>query len=155
MEQAINSKTKTILSNLFIIGFLIFLFFSTLNTTSIERTTFVIKKGMSLNSLTNVLYEKNIINNKAVFKYSVVLRGLSGNIPTGTFVVEGNVSNGKIIETIFSDGPMRIKITFPEGLRSDKIIEKINATFGHDTTNLISDPSFVNQFGINSRSLEG
>ena len=155
MEQAINSKTKTILSNLFIIGFLIFLFFSTLNTTSIERTTFVIKKGMSLNSLTNVLYEKNIINNKAVFKYSVVLRGLSGNIPTGTFVVEGNVSNGKIIETIFNDGPMRIKITFPEGLRSDKIIEKINATFGYDTTNLISDPAFVNQFGINSSSLEG
>ena len=76
MEQAINSKTKTILSNLFIIGFLIFLFFSTLNTNSIERTTFVIKKGMSLNSLTNVLYEKNIINNKAVFKYSVYLRSV-------------------------------------------------------------------------------
>ena len=126
MEKDINNKTKTILSNLFVIGFLIFLSFSALNTTSIEKTTFVIKKGMSLNSLTNVLYEKNIINNKAVFKYSVLLRGLSENIPTGTFVIEGNVSNGKIIETIFNDGPMRIKITFPEGLRSDKIVEKID-----------------------------
>ena len=82
MEKDINNKTKTILSNLFVIGFLIFLSFSALNTTSIEKTTFVIKKGMSLNSLTNVLYEKNIINNKAVFKYSVLLRGLSENIPT-------------------------------------------------------------------------
>jgi len=110
---------------------------------------------MSLNSLTNVLYEKNIINNKAVFKYSVVLRGLSGNIPTGTFVVEGNVSNGKIIETIFNDGPMRIKITFPEGLRYDKVVEKIDTTFGYDTTSLIINSTFINQFGINSNSLEG
>ena len=152
MEQ---NRIQIILTNFFVIGFLFFLLFSTLNTNSIDKTTFVIKKGMSLNTLTNVLYENNIISNKAAFKYSVVLRGLSGNIPTGTFVIEGDVSNGKIINTIFSDGPMRIKITFPEGLRSDKIVEKIDNTFGHESTNLINDTKFINQFGIESNSLEG
>ena len=50
---------------------------------------------------------------------------------------------------------MRIKITFPEGLRSDKIVEKIDTTFGYSTANLINDPIFINQFEINSSSLEG
>ena len=121
MENKTNKNLQSLFANVFVICFLAFVIFSSLNNKSIERTTFVIEKGMSLNSLTNVLYEEGIIGNKSFFKYSVALRGLAGNIPTGTFAIEGNISNAKLIHTIFDEGPIRIKITLPEGLRSEKV----------------------------------
>jgi UPF0755 protein len=37
----------------------------------IDKTVFVIEKGMSLNTVTNLLYENDIIHNKSFFKYRV------------------------------------------------------------------------------------
>ena len=155
MENKVNKTPQSIFTNLFILFFLAFVIFSSINTKSIERKTFVIEKGMSLNSLTNVLYEEGIIGNKSFFKYSIVLRGLSGNIPTGTFAIEGNVSNAKLIRTIFDEGPIRIKITLPEGLKSEKILEKIENELQIQNNMLLTDSSFIEQFGIEANSLEG
>ena len=35
----------------------------------VDKTIFVIEKGMSLNTVTNLLHEKDIIHNKSFFKY--------------------------------------------------------------------------------------
>ena len=155
MENKTNKNLQSLFANVFVICFLAFVIFSSLNNKSIERTTFVIEKGMSLNSLTNVLYEEGIIGNKSFFKYSVALRGLAGNIPTGTFAIEGNISNAKLIHTIFDEGPFRIKITLPEGLRSEKVLEKIENILETQNRRLLSDSSFIEQFGIKATSLEG
>ena len=81
----------------------------------IDKTIFVIEKGMSLNKVTNLLYEKDIIYNKSFFKYRVYFLGLSNKIPVGTFVVQGKISNRNVIDTIFKDGPIRLKLTITEG----------------------------------------
>ena len=155
MENKTNKNLQSLFANVFVLCFLAFVIFSSLNNKSIERTTFVIEKGMSLNNLTNVLYEEGIIGNKSFFKYSVVLRGLAGNIPTGTFAIEGNISNAKLIRTIFDEGPIRIKIMLPEGLRSEKILEKIENILETQNRELLTDSSFIEQFGIEATSLEG
>ena len=155
MENKTNKNLQSLFANVFVLCFLAFVIFSSLNNKSIERTTFVIEKGMSLNSLTNVLYEEGIIGNKSFFKYSVALRGLAGNIPTGTFAIEGNISNAKLIHTIFDEGPIRIKITLPEGLRSEKVLEKIENILETQNRRLLTDSSFIEQFGIKATSLEG
>ena len=148
MENKTNKNLQSLFANVFVICFLAFVIFSSLNNKSIERTTFVIEKGMSLNSLTNVLYEEGIIGNKSFFKYSVALRGLAENIPTGTFAIEGNISNAKLIHTIFDEGPIRIKITLPEGLRSEKVLEKIENILETQNRRLLTDSIFIEQFGI-------
>jgi len=155
MENKTNKNLQSLFANVFVICFLAFVIFSSLNNKSIERTTFVIEKGMSLNSLTNVLYEEGIIGNKSFFKYSVALRGLAENIPTGTFAIEGNISNAKLIHTIFDEGPIRIKITLPEGLRSEKVLEKIENILETQNRGLLTDSIFIEQFGIKATSLEG
>ena len=155
MENKTNKNLQSLFANVFVLCFLAFVIFSSLNNKSIERTTFVIEKGMSLNSLTNVLYEEGIIGNKSFFKYSVALRGLAGNIPTGKFAIEGKISNAKLIHTIFDEGPIRIKITLPEGLRSEKVLEKIENILETQNRRLLTDSSFIEQFGIKATSLEG
>jgi UPF0755 protein len=155
MENKTNKNLQSLFVNVFVLCFLAFVIFSSLNNKSIERTTFVIEKGMSLDNLTNVLYEEGIIGNKSFFKYSVALRGLAGNIPTGTFAIEGNISNAKLIRTIFDEGPIRIKITLPEGLRSEKVLEKIENILETQNRGLLTDSSFIEQFGIEATSLEG
>jgi len=77
------------------------------------------------------------------------------NIPTGTFAIEGNISNAKLIHTIFDEGPIRIKITLPEGLRSEKVLEKIENILETQNRRLLTDSSFIEQFGIKATSLEG
>ena len=50
MENKTNKNSQSIFANLFVLFFLAFVIFSSLNSKSIERTTFIIEKGMSLNN---------------------------------------------------------------------------------------------------------
>jgi UPF0755 protein len=123
----------------------------------IDKTVFVIEKGMSLNTVTNLLYEKDIIHNKSFFKYRVYFLGLSNKIPVGTFVVEGKVSSRNIINTIFKDGPIRLKLTIPEGSSSEQIFLNANILFdaSDDYNVLFKDLTFMKEFNIQASSLEG
>ena len=62
MENKTNKNSQSIFANLFVLFFLAFVIFSSLNSKSIERTTFVIEKGMSLNNLTNVFRRQKDIH---------------------------------------------------------------------------------------------
>jgi len=123
----------------------------------IDKTIFVIEKGMSLNKVTNLLYEKDIIYNKSFFKYRVYFLGLSNKIPVGTFVVQGKISNRNVIDTIFKDGPIRLKLTIPEGSSSEQIFLNANMLFdsSDDYSALFKDLIFMKEFDIKASSLEG
>ena len=123
----------------------------------INKTIFVIEKGMSLNTVTNLLHEKDIINNKSFFKYRVFFRGLSNKIPVGTFAVEGKVSTKDIIHTIFTEGPIRLRLTIPEGSSSTQIFLNANNLLekSDDYNRLFIDPIFISEFNIKASSLEG
>ena len=136
-----------------LIGFSIF--FNSIK--EIDKTIFVIEEGMSLNAVTNLLHEKDIIHNKSFFKYRVYFLGLSNKIPVGTFSVEGKVSNKDIINTIFEEGPMRLKLTIPEGSSSNQIFLKANTLLerSDDYSALFNNQSLIKEFGIQATSLEG
>tara|TARA_B100000965_G_scaffold279075_1_gene236909 strand:- start:1903 stop:2904 length:1002 start_codon:yes stop_codon:yes gene_type:complete len=123
----------------------------------VDKTIFVIEKGMSLNAVTDLLHDKDIIHNKSFFKYRVYFLGLSNKIPFGTFLVEGKVSNRDIINTIFEEGPIRIKLTIPEGSSSNQIFLKANMLLDRsdDYSLLFNNQSFIEEFGIQASSLEG
>jgi len=123
----------------------------------VDKTIFVIEKGMSLNAVTELLHDKDIIHNKSFFKYRVYFLGLSNKIPVGTFSVEGKVSNRDIISTIFEEGPIRIKLTIPEGSSSNQIFLKANTLLDRsdDYSLLFNNQSFIEEFDIQASSLEG
>ena len=69
-----------------------------INNRNINSSIVTIEKGMSLNSVAKLLYDQDIISNQNIFKFKVVVRGLDSKIPTGKFLVNGNVSDAKLID---------------------------------------------------------
>ena len=132
-------------------------FFLSTNTHVISKQSFVIEKGMSLDSVSTMLFNQKIINNKNLFKVKVMAKGLSSKIPAGTFVVEGRVSDKSLIDTIFKVGPVKIKLVLPEGLNSKQIFTRINNIFDTNINfpDLIIENSFVDIHNIQSNSVEG
>ena len=51
--------------------------FLSVNNREIEAKTISISKGMSLNSVINLLHENNLIINKNVLKAKILIRGLA------------------------------------------------------------------------------
>jgi UPF0755 protein len=141
------------------LSFLIILstaFFS-VNNREIEAKTISISKGMSLNSVINLLHENNLIVNKNVLKAKILIRGLASKVPTGTFLIEGKVSDAILIDSIFNKGPIKLKLTIPEGASAKKIFESINLLLktDHRFDNLFTEKNILNKYNISGSSLEG
>jgi UPF0755 protein len=141
------------------LSFLIILstaFFS-VNNREIEAKTISISKGMSLNSVINLLHENNLIVNKNVLKAKILIRGLASKVPTGTFLIEGKVSDVILIDSIFNKGPIKLKLTIPEGTSAKKIFESINLLLktDHRFDNLFTEKNILNKYNISGSSLEG
>lgn len=131
--------------------------FLSVNNREIEAKTISISKGMSLNSVINLLHENNLIVNKNVLKAKILIRGLASKVPTGTFLIEGKVSDAILIDSIFNKGPIKLKLTIPEGTSAKKIFESINLLLktDHRFDNLFTEKNILNKYNINGSSLEG
>jgi UPF0755 protein len=131
--------------------------FLSVNNREIEAKTISISKGMSLNSVINLLHENNLIVNKNVLKAKILIRGLASKVPTGTFLIEGKVSDAILIDSIFNKGPIKLKLTIPEGASAKKIFESINLLLktDHRFDNLFTEKNILNKYNISGSSLEG
>ena len=131
--------------------------FLSVNNREIEAKTISISKGMSLNSVINLLHENNLIVNKNVLKAKILIRGLASKVPTGTFLIEGKVSDAILIDSIFNKGPIKLKLTIPEGTSAKKIFESINLLLkkNHRFDNLFTEKNILNKYNIIGSSLEG
>ena len=131
--------------------------FLSVNNREIEAKTISISKGMSLNSVINLLHENNLIVNKNVLKAKILIRGLASKVPTGTFLIEGKVSDAILIDSIFNKGPIKLKLTIPEGTSAKKIFQSINLLLktDHRFDNLFTEKNILNKYNISGSSLEG
>ena len=127
------------------------------NNRKIDTSTIKITKGMSLNDVTELLKENNLIVNENVLKAKIIFRGLASKVPTGTFLIAGKVSDAKLIDTIFNKGPIKLKLTIPEGTSSKKIFENINLLLNSDYQfdKIFSNKDVLIEYNIAGKSLEG
>ena len=112
---------------------------------------------MSLNSVSNLLFENNVIVNQNIFKLKVFSRGLASKIPTGKFLIEGKISDAILIDLIFNKGPIKLKLTIPEGLRSKNLFQNINTLLNtdYDFNKYFNSTEILEEYGLNASSLEG
>jgi len=127
------------------------------NNRNINSSIVTIEKGMSLNSVAKLLYDQDIISNQNIFKFKVVLRGLDSKIPTGKFLVNGNVSDAKLIDLFFKKGPIKLKLTIPEGTQSEQLFNNINSLLETDYnfSEYFKSKKILNKFNIQGKTLEG
>lgn len=131
--------------------------FISINNREVDSTIITIEKGMSLNKVSKLLYEKNILVSEDIFKLKVIGRRLASKVPTGKFLIEGKISDAILIDLIFNKGPIKLKLTVPEGLQSKKLFENINTLLNkeYDFDQYFKSQFILNKYNINAKTLEG
>lgn len=124
-----------------------------------------IPSGSSVDDISNILSEKELIKNKLVFKINTKISGKASDFKAGKYKFDQSYTNEDIINDIslgktYYSGP---KITVKEGATSKEIVDElVNKKLGNATTynKLINNPAeFREEFEFlrdeNIKSLEG
>ena len=127
------------------------------NNREVNSSVITIEKGMSLNSVSNLLLENEIIVNQNIFKLKVITRGLASKIPTGRFLIDGKISDAILIDLIFNKGPIKLKLTIPEGSQSKNLFQDINTLLNtdYDFNKYFNSTDILEQYKVDASSLEG
>ena len=127
------------------------------NNREVNSSVITIEKGMSLNSVSNLLLENEIIVNQNIFKLKVITRGLASKIPTGRFLIDGKISDALLIDLIFNKGPIKLKLTIPEGSQSKNLFKDINTLLNtdYDFNKYFNSTEILEQYKVDASSLEG
>ena len=127
------------------------------NNREVNSSVITIEKGMSLNSVSNLLLENEIIVNQNIFKLKVITRGLASKIPTGRFSIDGKISDAILIDLIFNKGPIKLKLTIPEGSQSKNLFKDINTLLNtdYDFNKYFNSTKILEQYKVDASSLEG
>jgi len=127
------------------------------NNREANSSIITIEKGMSLNSVSNLLLENEIIVNQNIFKLKVITRGLASKIPTGRFLIDGKISDAILIDLIFNKGPIKLKLTIPEGSQSKNLFQDINTLLNtdYDFNKYFNSTEILEQYKVDASSLEG
>ena len=127
------------------------------NNREVNSSVITIEKGMSLNSVSHLLLENEIIVNQNIFKLKVITRGLASKIPTGRFLIDGKISDALLIDLIFNKGPIKLKLTIPEGSQSKNLFKDINTLLNtdYDFNKYFNSTEILEQYKVDASSLEG
>ena len=127
------------------------------NNREVNSSVITIEKGMSLNSVSNLLFQNEIIVNQNIFKLKVITRGLASKIPTGRFLLDGKISDAILIDLIFNKGPIKLKLTIPEGSQSKNLFQDINTLLNtdYDFNKYFNSTEILEQYKVDASSLEG
>ena len=127
------------------------------NNREVNSSVITIEKGMSLNSVSHLLLENEIIVNQNIFKLKVITRGLASKIPTGRFLINGKISDAILIDLIFNKGPIKLKLTIPEGSQAKNLFKDINTLLNtdYDFNKYFNSTEILEQYKVDASSLEG
>jgi UPF0755 protein len=116
-----------------------------------ENQKFVVTRGVSASQVGQKLYKEGLIKSSLAFKIYVQVKGITKNIQPGIFNLSSNQSLIQIVERL-TKNPDELRITIPEGLRREEIVEILitSLEIGDDS---VSD--FRSQFLAESQGKEG
>ena len=123
-----------------------------------SNSRITIKPGTTLSEISDVLYDKNIISNKNIFKLAVKMLGKEKKIPIGTFQLINTNSNYQVINQLLNGAPEVIKIRILEGWDLKKLAAYLGEKMDFDSTDVIrlaKDEKFLIKNEITASSLEG
>jgi UPF0755 protein len=93
-------------------------------SSTFEKVSFLVENGASATEVGELLFRKNLIRNRLVFKLYLHVLDKTKNINAGEFELSPSMSLPEIISA-FGGGPKEIWVLIPEGLRKEEVVEKI------------------------------
>jgi UPF0755 protein len=116
----------------------------------------IVPQGASGEAIGRMLQELGLVRRPAVFRALAILRGASGRLRAGEYLLEGPLSLEQIVDKLRRGDVVRHEVTFPEG----KNIEEMAAILeGHLPVKAFleaaRDPSLVRDLDPDANDLEG
>ena len=118
----------------------------------------VIQEGASLSTIALQLEEAGVIESPMTFKMAARLLHKTRAIYPGSYLLNKKLTNTEAIEALAHARAIEVKITIPEGLRSDEIIGLLSQQLGLDSLKmdaLLTDSTLLQIAGPDFRHLEG
>ncbi len=108
------------------------------NSTDKSRVVFVVKKGDTLNEITNSLKNKSLIRSKLVFYIVVKQLKLDRQIQAGSFALSPSMNAQQIAEAL-THGTLDKWVTILEGWRKEEVAEEIAKNFDIKEVEFLSE----------------
>ena len=126
------------------------------NSSSVSKVT--VRSGSTLNAISKQLFEKKIISNEQMFRWSVQIMGKEKEIPIGTFRLVDTQSNYDIIKQLVYGSPELKKVRLLEGWSVKQIAEHLNDVMGFEIDEILDiarDHRFLRKHDIKASTIEG
>lgn len=126
------------------IGFLSWYFVS-IQAVAPQNTTeqvFEVPTGSSLNQIINLLSVQKLIRSRTAFKITVMRYGLQNKLQAGYFRLSPSMSATTLANSLTKAYAKQIKVTIPEGLRAEEIVQIVSKAFQTDPKNNFNSSVF-------------
>ncbi len=141
-------------------GFTAYLvFFGSNSFSGSTEKVFFVSRGQSFHTIGDSLERQGIIRNRTMFEIVARVYGGAERIQVGKYRLESGISNADLFLTLRSGrGNQLIVVTIPEGYRARAQARLFARYVNADTARfmqLVRDPAFARELGIESPTLEG
>ena len=123
-NRGVRVLLRSIVPMLLGIGAVGIFFYASTPTTWIEAKTITIARGDSAGSIANHLSEEGIIRSPELFRLLLRVGGKAESLKSGSYVLDP-MSSWQLMARLV-EGPGSIRITIPEGLSAEAIVEKLS-----------------------------
>ena len=92
---------------------------------------FEIVSGSSLNQILNSLSAQKLIRSRTAFKVTVIRLGVQNKLQAGYFMISPSMRADEIAKTLTKSRTKQVRVTIPEGLRSEEINQILTKAFAN------------------------
>lgn len=107
-----------------------------------NQSTFEINQGSSLNQIIGDLSAQKLIRSRTAFKITVMRLGLQNRLQAGFFQLSPSMSATEIARSLTKAQTKQVRVTIPEGLRSQEINQIISKSFANIEGSKFSSTEF-------------
>lgn len=90
------------------------------------EVTYTIESGESIRQIARELEHRDLLKDDFLFLAYLKIKGLSGQLIAGDYLLKGNMTPLQIIDVLTSGRVASVKITIPEGWTNEKIADYLN-----------------------------
>jgi UPF0755 protein len=169
LKNIISIKKKPLLTNTelyvvfslfgFIVGLLLFIFYTPNYFDSDRAIEFEIKQGASFTTVVDSLYSKGVIPSQNLMHIAAFLYSAETNVKAGKYNIPNGLSYFKLIELLLTGSKSnQIKVTIPEGIWQHNLAGLLAKELNLDSVKILylsSDKGLLRTLGINANSIEG
>jgi UPF0755 protein len=143
----------------FILGALLFTFYTPNYYEDDLPIQLEIKRGMTLDDVIDTLSSENIIPGKSPLRFAAFLYGAENKIKAGTYVIPNGLTYFELMELLLDGAPMpQTKVTIHEGIWQHRMAGIFANSLALDSTKfmkLSNDKAFITSLNLKVKSLEG